>query len=245
MPKINFNMKPYQWDFYSSMDRFPGAIAAWGTGKTTVGLLKIDLLSRFYKNNLLLIVRKKFTDLRDSTMKDFTKWTGKHIPQGTKEAKYANGSVVLFRHAKELSGLQNVNLGGGMIEQAEEFPTDTQFQLLRGRMRRDLEVDEEYWAAYLKRWEELDPRTQEMLQSMHDNPLRQMMPIANANGHNWMWKMFAKSPQEGYFCMQAKSFDNEDNLPKDFIADLKRMELEAPNHYRRYVMNSHEEVDAD
>ena len=31
-------------------------------------------------------------------MKDFTKWTGKTIPQGTKEAKYANGSQVLFRH---------------------------------------------------------------------------------------------------------------------------------------------------
>lgn len=237
---INFEMLQYQWDFYSATNRFPGAIAAWGTAKTTVMLFKIDLLARFYKNNLLLIVRKKFTDLRDSTMKDFTKWTGKHIPQGTKEAQYANGSVVLFRHAKELSGLQNVNLGGGGIEQAEEFPTDTQFQLLRGRLRRELEVDEDYWAA-LKQAGDVQP----FLQEMYDHPLRQIIPIANANGHNWLWKMLIKSRKEGYSCMQATSFDNEKNLPPDFIADLRRMELDSPAKFQQYVMNCHDEVDLD
>ncbi len=242
MPKkiINFDMLPYQWDFYSSTDRFPGSIAGWGTGKTTIALLKGDLLSRFYKNNLGLIVRKKFTDLRDSTMKDFTKWTGKHIPQGTKEAKYANGSVVLFRHAKELSGLQNVNLGWAYIEQSEEFPTDTQFQLLRGRMRRELEVDEEYWGELIKQG-----AVHPFLQQMHDTPLRQMMPIANASGHNWMWKMFVKSPQDGYSCMQANSFDNEKNLPKDFVDDLRRMKKDSPAKFKQYVMNCHDEVDLD
>ena len=242
---INFDMKPFQWDFYSSTNRFPGAIAGWGTGKTTVALFKGDLLSRFYKGNLGLIVRNKFTDLRDSTMKDFTKWTGKHIPQGTKEAKYSNGSTVLFRHAKELSGLQNVNLGWVYIEQAEEFATDTQFQLLRGRMRRDLVVDEDFWAQNHHDWDTLDPRKRKMLQEMHDHPLRQMMPIANANGHNWMWKMFVKSPQDGYSCMQATSFDNEENLPKDFVDDLRRMELDSPAKYKQYVMNCHDEVDLD
>lgn len=237
---LNFNMLPYQWKFYTSLNRFPGAIAGWGTGKTTIALMKGDLLSRFYKNNLGLIVRKKFTDLRDSTMKDFTKWTGKHIPQGTKEAKYANGSTVLFRHAKELSGLQNVNLGWAYIEQAEEFPTDTQFQLLRGRMRRDIEVDEDYWDAMQKAG-----AVYPFLQSMHDKPMRQMMPIANANGHNWMWKMFVKSPQDGYSCMQATSFDNVENLPADFIEDLRRMEIDSPAKYKQYVMNCHDEVDID
>ena len=237
--KINFQMLPYQWDFYTATNRFPAAISAWGTGKTTIALLKGDLLSRFYKNNLGLIVRKKFTDLRDSTMKDFTKWTGKHIPQGTKEAKYANGSTVLFRHAKELSGLQNVNLGWAYIEQAEEFPTDTQFQLLRGRMRRELEIDEDYWEA-IKKAGSIHP----FLQDMHDKPLRQMIPIANAHGHNWMWKMFVKSAMDGYSCMQAVSFDNP-HLPPDFLEDLARMKNDSPAKYKQYVMNCHDEVDLD
>ena len=244
---INFDMLQYQWDFYSAVNRFPGAIAAWGTGKTNLALFKGDLHSRLYKNNLGLIVRKKFTDLRDSTMKDFTKWTGKHIPQGTKEVHYANGSTVLFRHAKELSGLQNVNLGWAYIEQAEEFPTDTQFQLLRGRLRRDLEVDEDYWAVLVEGYRKAGADIPEFLQSMHDEPLNQIMPIANANGHNWMWKMFIKSPQKEYSCMQATSFDNTwlcKQKPKT-IADWRQMEFDSPATFKQYIMNCHDEVDLD
>ena len=237
---VHIEPKDFQWDFYSSLNRFPGAVAAWGTGKTMWALMKGDLLSRFYKNNLGVIIRSKFTDLRDSTMKDFTKWTGKHIPQGTKEAKYANGSQILFRHAKELSGLQNVNLGWAYIEQAEEFPTDTQFQLLRGRLRRELEVDEDYWSVLEEAGE-----IQDFLRAMKKTPLRQIMPVANANGHNWVWKMFIKSPLDGYSCMQANSFDNESNLPDDFIADLRRIEIDSPAKYKQFVMNCHDEVDLD
>lgn len=236
----NYALESFQWDFYTALNRFPSMIAGWGTGKTMAALFKGDLLNRFYKNNLGLIVRNKFTDLRDSTMKDFTRYTGKTVPQGTKEAHYANGSVTLFRHAKELTGLQNVNLGWVYIEQAEEFPTDTQFQLLRGRLRRELEVDDEYWQVLLK-----TGAVHDFLQSMHDKPLRQIMTICNAKGHNWCWKMFIKSPMERYSCIQANSFDNKDNLPQDFIEDLARMKADSPARFAQYVMNSHDEVDLD
>ncbi len=80
---INIELDPFQWEFNTTVNRFPSMIAGVGTGKTMLALMKGDLFSRFYKNNLGLIVRNKFTDLRDSTMKDFTMWTDKHIPQGT------------------------------------------------------------------------------------------------------------------------------------------------------------------
>ena len=237
---INMGLEDFQWDFHTALNRFPAFIAGWGTGKTMCALFKGDLLSRFYKNNLGLIVRSKFTDLRDSTMKDFTKWTGKTIPQGTKEVHYSNGSTVLFRHAKELSGLQNVNLGWAYMEQGEEFPTDTQFQLLRGRLRRDLEVDEDFWALL-----EESGAVYPFLEKMRTDPLRQIMTICNAKGHNWAWKMFIKSPQKGFTCEQATSFDNQDNLPQDFIEDLRRMEVDSPAKYKQYVMNNHDEVDLE
>lgn len=237
---INIGMESFQWSFYTALNRFPAFIAGWGTGKTMDALLKGDLLNRFYKNNLGLVVRNKFTDLRDSTMKDFTRYTGKHVPQGTKESPYSNGSVTLFRHAKELSGLQNINIGWAYIEQGDEFPTDTQFQLLRGRLRRELEVDENYWSTLIK----AGP-VHPFLQKMHDKPLRQIMTICNANGHNWAWKMFIKGPQEGFSCVQANSFDNKANLPVDFITDLRRMEVDSPAKFKQYVMNSHDEVDLD
>ncbi len=242
---INYDLEPFQWDFYASLNRFPAFIAGWGTGKTMDALFKGDLLNRFYKNNLGLVVRNKYTDLRDSTMKDFTRYTNKHIPQGTKESNYANGSVTLFRHAKELSGLQNVNIGWAYIEQGDEFPTDTQFQLLRGRLRRELEVDEDYWSILVDSHKKAGQPIPDFLQNMHDKPLRQIMTICNARGHNWAWKMFIKSPQEGFSCVQANSFDNEDNVPPDFIADLRRMEIDSPAKFKQFVMNCHDEVDLD
>ncbi|HDZ86532.1 hypothetical protein LCGC14_1207810, partial [marine sediment metagenome] len=249
MPKKIINVDPlqYQWDFYSATNRFPSMVAAIGTGKTMWALLKTDLLSRFYKNNLILVVRNKFTDLRDSTMKDFTYWTDKHIPQGTKEAKYANGSTVLFRHAKELSGLKNVNLGAAYIEQAEEFPTDTQFQMLRTRLRRELEVDEDYWNALVEAYARANEPIPDFLQEMHDEPLNQIMTIANANGHNWVWKRFVKEKYEEHSCIQATSFDNTwlaEHKPKT-IADWWRMETDSPAKFKQFVMNCHDEVDLD
>lgn len=236
---MNIDLEEYQCEFFECVDRYPGMIAAWGTGKTMLALQKGILLSEFYKNNLGCIIRSKFTDLRDSTMKDFTRYTGIHVPQGTKEAKVGS-STILFRHAKELSGLQNVNLGWFYIEQAEEFPTDTQFTLLRGRLRRELVPDLDYPIHK-------DSEFYGLLTTLRDTEhgLRQGMVIANSSGHNWCWKKWIKSPQEGYSCIEATTFDNSDNLPKDFLDDLRTMKVDSPTKYAQYVMNDHSEVDLD
>ncbi len=290
---INIEYEDFQGRFFNAKNRFPAFIGGWGSGKTMWALMKGIYLSQEYENNLGVIVRSKFTDLRDSTMKDFTTWTHKTIPQGTKEANYSNGSKIYFRHAKELSGLQNVNLGWFYIEQAEEFPTSTQFDLLRGRLRRILtpkpKIQEQLLNVISKYtglmalkevvndWQFLNKRAIDkngkniLHPELKDNPnikeedkymkerdvaelalveeldivLRQGMVIANANGHNWCWKMFIKSPQEHYTCVQATGFDNARNLPADTLADWAAMRHNSPTKFRQYVMNCHDEVDLD
>jgi len=209
--------KQFQSAFLESRARFPAFEAGWGSGKTMFGIMKGLELSDRFSGNLGLICRKKFVDLRDSTMRDFTKYTNIPIPMSTKEVTLPNGSVIMFRHADELSALQNINLGWAMIEQAEEFETDESFQMLRGRLRRE-------------------------------GCFHQIMIIANKNGHNWIWKKWekkaVKDPKE-YELIQATSFDNIENLPEDFIADLRRMEIESPRKYRRFIMNSSDEYDIE
>jgi phage terminase large subunit len=69
--------------------------------------------------------------------------------------------------------------------------------------------------------------------------------VANANGHNWIYKLWVNSKDPSrYFLVQATTFENAHNLPKEFIEDLKHKEIEAPSHYRRYVLNDHNEQDA-
>lgn len=207
--------KPFQEKFLLSNKRYPALIAGIGTGKTYMLLLKIWKFCQDYPNSLALIVRKEFTDLHDSTMKDFTHYFKVNV-NADKECKFENGSVIMFRHAAEIEVLKNINLSIFGIEQAEEFETDEQFIFLRDRLRRT------------------------------NSPFRQGCIIANANGHNWIWKMWLNNPSNEDFDLScATTFDNKDNLPVDFIEDLKRMEKDSPNHYKQYVMNSFEELGAD
>ena len=221
----------YQYKFLFSEKKFPALIASVGTGKTLCLLTKIYQYCETYPGTTALIVRREFTDLRDSTMKDFEQYFGCKIGVD-KEHRLANGSVIMFRHAAEIQVLKNINLGIAGIEQAEEFDNDEQFQFLRDRLRQN------NGATY-----------------------RPLCIIANASGHNWVWKLWINQAETvniidqatgqneyingEYHALTANTFANQENLPPDFVADLKRKEIEAPRHYQQYVLNSFEEMDAD
>ena len=183
------------------------------THNTMTAIMKAVMLSMKYPGNKGLILRKNFSDLKDSTMSDFTKYTGMKVPVQSKTVRFPNGSEILFHHADELAGVaQNINLGWFFIEQAEEFDSEELFMLLRGRLRRE-------------------------------NTSRQGFIIANTNGHNWIWRMWKMEAQKGYDLHEAKTVDNKDLLPDDFLEDLATMKDQSPKHYNRFIMNSWEDTD--
>jgi hypothetical protein len=211
-------LEDYQYDFVMSEKRFPAMISAWATGKTMCALYKAYILSNKYPDNLGLVLRKSYKDLAASTMLDFEKYTGLTIKGKSQNpsVEFDNGSKILFAHIDNLSGMtQNVNLGWFFIEQAEELDNDEIFHELRGRLRRR-------------------------------GTSRQGFIIANANGHNWCWKNWKKATDPKYHLVEATTFDNlrvMNEAAPDFIQDLREMEQERPAFYRRWVMNSHEDVD--
>jgi hypothetical protein len=243
MSRLEIHLKHYQAEFHKSTARFCAMIASIGTGKTLMMLLKVWQYCELYPNSLALVVRKEFTDLRDSTIKDFESYFGVSINTSSKDFKFSNGSTILFRHAAEMAVLKNMNLSIIGIEQAEEFDSEETWVFLNDRLRRK------------------------------SGPYRQMIAIANANGHNWLWRLFiqkadksriidqktrqvvherTKSVMVGdelvethYCCVEANLFANIDILPKDFVASQLALEETAPNHFQQYVMNNHDEVDVD
>ena len=122
--------------FILSKKRYPAYVAAWGTGKTTAGIGRLMRLAD-YPNNLILVGRKEFTDLKDSTIKDFEDYTGLKV-NSQREVELSNGTIIMFRHLEELHNIQNINLGAFWIEQAEELENDGIFFKLHGRLRRDV-----------------------------------------------------------------------------------------------------------
>ena len=104
LTEFQVNPKEFQAKFLFSQDRYPAMVSAWGTGKTMFGILRGVLLSKYTPNNLGLIVRKEFTDLRDSTMKDFERYTGQKI--GSDKNIKIWDSEIMFRHGAELDILK-------------------------------------------------------------------------------------------------------------------------------------------
>lgn len=228
--EVNIRLNWYQDKFLFSKERYSCLIAGVGTGKTFAFLLKAWQFCQENPGALGLIVRREYTDLKDSTIQDFERYFNVKIKEQAKEYEFANGSKIMFRHGDmtDINVLKNINLSFFGIEQAEEYETSAIFDFLRDRLRRS-----ENACGFL---------------------------IANANGHNWIYERFIEGARskvfdettgqvaytkDNYFCATANSFANAHNLPATYVADLRAGEKDAPEHFRQYVMNDFNVLDAD
>ena len=217
-------LNSYQAAVITTDKRNAALVAGVGTGKTLAGILRGFSHNEFYPGSLGLIVRKEFTDLRDSTLKDFENNFRCKVSVQSKTFTHKNGSQILFRHGdlSDLNILKNINLSWFVIEQAEEYDTAAVYDFLRDRLRRTCGPQ---WS----------------------------MIICNANGHNWVYKRFIENvkPQiidertgqylfekENSICATANTFANKHNLPPEFIADLLARAEDNPEHHQQYVMNN-------
>ena len=214
---LKIKLQPWQDSFIFSLARFPALVSGWATGKTMCLIMAAIRHCELYPDALALLIRKDFIDLRDSTLKDFatyTAGTGLTV-DSNKEVKFKNGSTLMFRHGDELEGLQNINLSWFGIEQGEELETDTQFTLLRGRLRRK------------------------------QVPFHQGCLIANTNGHNWIWSLWKinATKDADFHLSEATSFDNKEHIAKKTLEDWAKLEIQQPAVYRRLVLNSWDDGD--
>lgn len=154
--------------------------------------------------------------MRDSTIKDFEKYTGLKV-NSQRDVVLPNNSTIMFRHIEELNNIQNVNLGWYLIEQADELDSDLEFFLLFGRLRRDLTPSKEFLDLGLS--------------------TRSGFIIANA-GDNWIKPLWKEGKLEGGDLQEATTWENSDVLPKDFLDSLKVLEVTKPEIYKQFVLNN-------
>ena len=192
-------------------------VSAWGSGKTMCAILRaMAIYSELIPNNLGVIFRKEYVDLRDSTLKDFEEYTGLKV-DSQRNVNLKNGSRIMFRHLEELNNLQNLNLGWSFIEQAEELPSDKEFFLLWGRLRRQLKPSQQFLDLGL--------------------PTHSGFITANVKGNNWIKALWKDNPKEDFSLTEAITFDNADILPADYIKNLEMLKTIKPDIYKRFVLN--------
>ena len=113
-----FKLIPQQAEFLTSEKRFVCFCGGIGSGKTLVLLLKGVTFCQKYPGAIVIVIRKNYTDLFDSTLSDFTKYFGLTVDVH-KTVVFENGSKMLFRHGSELDLLKNLNIDLALVEQAE------------------------------------------------------------------------------------------------------------------------------
>jgi PBSX family phage terminase large subunit len=178
-----------QDEFIFSTAEFVCIKGTWGCGKSLAMIISACQECEKYPNNLYLLVRKEYIDLKNSTMKDWDDEFGDRYPIVGNEARFPNGSTLIFAHGDDLNSFKNINLGGAGMIQAEEM-SEEDFWFLKGRLRRK-------------------------------EGTRQLRLECNFDGKNYIYKLF--NEQKLGHLITTNTFDNERNLPSDYILGLKKL----------------------
>lgn len=178
-------------------------MGAWRAGKTYAGCQEALKLSYLYPNNLGLIGRKDFTDLRDTTIKTFFEICPEDFIKNYNKTEhhltFVNGSEILFRELKDAIGLGSLDLGWWYIDEGEEVEEQI-FERLKGRLSRQ-NVDKTCgWIT--------------------SNP---------PNEDHWIYKQFELNDDADYFTIHASTYENREYLPTGYIEDLEKL----PSSWRK------------
>ena len=204
-----WDLNPKQQRFLASQARYVCYSGGMGCGKSLALVLKIIHLMLKYENNYGLVGRLNFSDLRDTTMKDFfdicpPEYIKAHNKQ-EKKVTFHNGSSVIFRGLKEVkkTEIRSLNLGFFCLEQAEEIGEEL-FNELSARLRRKI-VD------YDK------------------NPGKQQGFIICNPSISWIFKYFKQKPINDIELIEGSMLDNAEHLPGWYLKDM----MSKPESWQR------------
>jgi len=222
----NFSWKPHQKLFTSAKEKYPALFGGIGNGKTLAAVRKAIAKCTQEPNNLFLVGRLTYPELRDSTREMYMTQLDaiareKGWPKNAYKFKsqensvtFWNNSATIFRHLDQPRNLLSINLGGFYVDQAEEIDEEA-FKTLQGRLRR------------------------KNIKSL------QGFITGNPQGHNWVYKTYGMQDSDGkadfvyntdYRMITAPTFANADNLPNDYIESLKRSY--SHEWFERYINGS-------
>ena len=189
---LDLSTNATQKEFFLDTQKFQCYSGGFGSGKTSVACQKGVVLSGTIPNNLGMVCRRTYPDLRDTTREVFISLVPPDWIKYWREAENAltlkNNSLVLFRHFENGKIRVGANLGWFLIDQSEESEKEV-FLALQGRLRRAV------------------PRLYGMM-------------TMNPNGKDWQHKMFVEKGHPDYKMYQSSSYDNKANLPDGYIETM-------------------------
>jgi len=212
---------PHEWQtkFHSSRAKFKLLVGAWSSGKTVSGYTEGFQHSCESPNNLGLVCRETYDELRDTTRKEWLDRTPRGLIKKfslTKNeltlwcpARQGTVSTILFRslidaqHHRQARKFGSYKLGWFHIDEGDVLHED-EFNILAARLNRTGVRRRQGWITM--------------------NP---------TNPDHWLLKRFTSGDPD-YQIIYSNTYQNREYLPSGYIEDLEK--LYSPEWVRRYLM---------
>jgi hypothetical protein len=233
---LDRELLPSQESFWNATERYVLFSGGYGCGKSMMLILKTIYDAMSKDDNYILMGRRSYTEIHDVLLKDFFElchpsWVEKYTksPQPAVVLKTFSGntSEIIFRNLDRLSEneIKGLNLGGYSIDQAEDVP-ELVCIALNGRMRR---FNRAYHMANGFKWDD-EKKEGEVKPNgyMTANPAL-----------SWLYRAFKEENNPEYRLIEASTLENEANLPKEYVEDLKSY---PERLYKQYVLGIWDEA---
>lgn len=194
--------------FHRSLARKRLSVGALGSGKTRMATEHLNQMCLMYPGGRVVIARKDLGDLRKTTQIEYLEKVVSpetidrfNINENT--LYYKNGSMVFFMETKTPSNFKSLEIIGYLVDEADEneegVGKDRLLTVLDGRLRQKIKI----------------------------NGVKVDIPYAGILSYNpttddhWLAKL-EDNPESDMEVFRSSTYDNEKNLPSDYIPSLLR-----------------------
>lgn len=191
-----------QLEFITGKYKNVAYVGGFGSGKTLAGCLRTYLLANHIPGNKIMVLRRTYRELLDSTKRTFMEWLPPELFAGERKQeeivyirdRTGGVSEVWFRSLNKPEKFKSVEIGAYWIDEATEA-TEDEVQFLNGRLR--LPAAKHFRPAFFT-----------------TNPCPKS---------HWLYKKFkANADPKLDLLLQTSTYENRDNLPEGYIDELER-----------------------
>lgn len=207
---------PSQEQFWKADDRFILFSGGLGCGKSMIMIMKVLYECMSQDNNYFLMGRATYGEIHDVLLKDFFEIC--HPSWIKSYTKSPHPRIVLNTFNGKTSEIIFKNL-------------DKVSQDLLGLNLGGFAIDQA---------EDIPEETFLTLKGrLRREGINHKVFMTSNPKLSWLYRVFKQEPEDNYLLIEASTLENKDNLPKEYIEDLKKY---PPTWYNQYVLGIWDET---
>ena len=194
------SLTPTQRAFATSREPFPAFIGGFGSGKTAAAIARAMALKAHYRDCDIAYYLPTFPLVEDIALRRFPElcerkgWAFKVRAGNNPQIEFPGAGRIIFRTMENPQRIVGYEVAHSIVDELDTLPIDK---------ARDA-------------WNKIIARNRQKCS------IQNTVAVATTpEGFRFVYERWVKDPKPGYVTFNAKTMDNEANLPPDYIANLR------------------------